>query len=326
MGEQLHKACSEVGFFYVRNHGVPDTISSGVLKEARRWFALPEATKRQIALSPETNFRGYQPLGANVTRYNQDFVRDWHEGIDLYKESTPEAVAQMTPSPVHGRNPWPTQLPEFDNTLRAYINACLGLGSALMRGIALGLGLPETTFGGGLAGDPYWVCRVIYYPPLPPEAQAALAVQSRGATGDSATQQDPALAELPRSVPLSCGEHSDYGLLTLVNQDDHVSALQVKNSAGQWIPADPLPGTFVVNIGDMLRVWTNGNYTPTLHRVINADPNNDRVSIPFFYEPNFDCHVEPFPKFVDGQGASVAAVRYGEHLEGKVLRNFELQM
>ena len=84
---------------------------------------------------------------------------------------------------------------------------------------------------------------------------------------------------------------TQYGLLTLVNQEPHVAALQVKNAAGQWITAHPIPGAFVCNIGDMLRVLTNDRYMPTAHRVINADPEQDRVSIPFFYEPNFDAEV-----------------------------------
>ncbi|KAH9304901.1 hypothetical protein KI387_009305, partial [Taxus chinensis] len=79
------------------------------------------------------------------------------------------------------------------------------------------------------------------------------------------------------------GAHTDYGLLTLVNQDDDTSALQVRNCAGEWIWAVPSPGTFVCNIGDMLKVWTNGLYQPTLHRVINKNPKY-RVSVPFFYE------------------------------------------
>lgn len=88
--------------------------------------------------------------------------------------------------------------------------------------------------------------------------------------------------------------HQQYGLLTLVNQESHVAALQVKNADGQWITAHPIPGAFVCNIGDMLRVLTNDRYLPTAHRVINADPEQDRVSIPFFYEPSFDAEVCAF--------------------------------
>lgn len=101
--------------------------------------------------------------------------------------------------------------------------------------------------------------------------------------------------------------------------------LQVKNADGKWIDATPIPGTFVCNIGNMLQVWTNGLYRPTPHRVINSHPTKSRVSIPFFYEPCFDAMVEPLPQLCrSGQPSVYKPIRYGEHLESKVLRNFEL--
>lgn len=143
-------------------------------------------------------------------------------------------------------------------------------------------------------------------------------------------------AELPRSTQLSCGEHTDYGMLTLVNQDAGIAALQVRNAAGAWITAAPVPGTFVCNVGDMMRLWTNGRYTPTLHRVVNADPARSRVSIPYFHEPAFGTVVEPVVGLAavagdgggdgggGGGGMVVEAKEYGEHLESKVFSNFEL--
>lgn len=134
-------------------------------------------------------------------------------------------------------------------------------------------------------------------------------------------------SELPRSTQLSCGEHTDYGMLTLVNQDAGIAALQVRNAAGAWITAAPVPGTFVCNIGDMMRLWTNGRYTPTLHRVVNADRARSRISIPFFHEPAFGTVVEPVVGLAVGGCAGEAAVEakeYGAHLESKVFSNFEL--
>lgn len=320
VGRQLHSACRHVGFFTVVNHGVSENIYAGALAQARRWFALPEATKRQILLSRETRYRGYQPLGANVTRYGTqggDFSRDWHEGIDLYREVPEHELHKFSPSPVHGLNPWPAQIPEFKAVLTAYINACLGLGATLMRGIAIGLGLPERTFEGNIAGDPYWVMRVINYPPL----QQGDRFRETG--GDALRALSG--RNVPRSVQLSCGEHSDYGLLTIVNQEHGVTALQVQNAAGDWIDAVPVPGSFVCNIGDMLRLWTNGLYKPTMHRVVNATPDRSRISIPFFYEPNYDAMVEPLPEMCSPSEPKLPSVRYGKHLESKVLRNFEFQ-
>lgn len=109
----------------------------------------------------------------------------------------------------------------------------------------------------------------------------------------------------------------------MVNQDDEIDALQVRNRSGEWISAPPIPGTFVCNIGDMLKIWSNGLYKSTLHRVINNSPKY-RVSVAFFYEPNFDAAVEPFNFCMQKTGGSpkFGKVVYGEHLVGKVGSNF----
>eukprot|EP00882_Tetradesmus_deserticola_P026694 GHRQ01029474.1.p1 GENE.GHRQ01029474.1~~GHRQ01029474.1.p1 ORF type:complete len:195 (+),score=38.72 GHRQ01029474.1:1619-2203(+) len=126
--------------------------------------------KSSLLLSPASHYRGYQPLGLNVTRHEAGFTPDWHEALDLFREEDPAAVkaAGRPQSAIHGPNLWPDQVPGFSSALRAYINACLLLGNNLLRGIAMGLGLPEGFFAGQLAGPEgsYWVARVIHYPPL----------------------------------------------------------------------------------------------------------------------------------------------------------------
>lgn len=117
----------------------------------------------------------------------------------------------------------------------------------------------------------------------------------------------------------------DYGMLTIVSQDPGIAALQVRDAAGRWMTAAPRPGTFVCNIGDMLRIWTNGLYRPTLHRVVHAASGVARVSIPYFHEPAFETVARPQ---LGLHGSSlpprVAPRHYGTHLERKVLSNFEL--
>jgi isopenicillin N synthase-like dioxygenase len=128
-----------------------------------------------------------------------------------------------------------------------------------------------------------------------------------------------------RAEQLSCGEHTDYGMLTMVNQDDGIAALQVKNAAGGWVTAAPIKGTFVCNIGDMMRIWTNGLYKPTLHRVVNPETRRSRISIPFFHEPGFNTLVQPQLGLLGSSHPPlVPSKHYGSHLESKVLSNFEL--
>jgi isopenicillin N synthase-like dioxygenase len=342
-GNALDQACRDVGFFYVINHGIPVTTTEGTLSTARSFFqsATPDQ-KQQLKLSPQTHYRGYQSLGQNVTRYTDsdgtpNFQRDWHEALDYYREVvddnqlpssatgvngdglTPLFRSQVSPSPIHGTNPWPSDFPRFHNHLQHYIQGCLSLGSTIMKGIALGLGLQDVDTFSHLAADNYWVVRVIHYPEL-------YNINSNTSNPSSS------LSEIERSRQLSCGEHTDYGFLTIVNQEQGVSALQVKNaSTGEWIAADPIPGALVCNIGDMMRVLTHGEYKPTLHRVINVGYGNggnsrSRVSVPFFYECGFDTIIEPLKELrKDGNEGEYESVRYGKHLEDKVLSNFELE-
>lgn len=305
-----------------------DDATAALLSSAAAWFELPEEAKAAVALSRKTGFRGYQRLGSNVTRYGDGsdnaFVRDHHAALDYYRE-TGEAesdatiplharrVAPATPSPVHARrNPWPGDAPgappSFEPQLRSHLDACLTLGGVIMRGLAVGLGAKATAFedGGTSPGSTYWVSRVIHYPPLPPSAVAAAA---------DAVAGHPA----SRAAPLSCGEHTDYGALTLVAAD--APGLQVRNAHGAWVAAAPRPGCVVVNVGDCLRVWSGGAWQPTLHRVVHAKAERPRTSAAFFYEPAFDVTCR---SIVPGQGGG-ETLHYGRHLTGKVLSNFELE-
>jgi len=124
---------------------------------------------------------------------------------------------------------------------------------------------------------------------------------------------------------ISCGEHTDYGCLTFLIADEHAKgSLQVKlPSTGEWISADPIKGCFVCNIGDMMQVWTNNQYRSTLHRVIHKS-SQYRVSVPFFFEPNFDAVIKPLRSCIEKSEARKErkGVVYGQHLLSKVAGNF----
>mmetsp|Transcript_69608 Transcript_69608/g.220396 ORF Transcript_69608/g.220396 Transcript_69608/m.220396 type:complete len:360 (+) Transcript_69608:26-1105(+) len=294
VGRELDDACSRVGFFYAVNHGLKEEVLDGVRDRAREWFALPLERKREILLSPKTVYRGFQELGENVTRYEGGFQRDHHEAIDLYKEAAPSG---HEPRDLRAPNPWPTQVPGFRSALDEYVDEMSRLGAGIMRGIGLGLGVGERYFEGphrAGAEDSYWCIRVIHYPPLPKLPEV----------GDG--------REISRAEQLSCGEHTDYGLLTVVNQDSGMTALQVKNAAGEWVDAAPVEGALVCNVGDMLKVWTNGRYMPTLHRVIHNSTGRGRISVPFFFEPCYDTVVAPLEGL--GGAPSFPPVRYADHL------------
>jgi isopenicillin N synthase-like dioxygenase len=115
----------------------------------------------------------------------------------------------------------------------------------------------------------------------------------------------------------------DYGCVTLLLADSTRGALQVLSKSGEWIDADPIEGAFVVNIGDMMERWTNGLWKSTLHRVIHKG-SNYRVSVPFFFEPNYDAIIKPLRRCIEltGGQAQYDEVKYGDHLVGKIRGNF----
>ncbi|KAG4943630.1 hypothetical protein AAZX31_17G162700 [Glycine max] len=293
--KQLDKACTEAGFFYVKGHGFPETLLKEVRDVTRRFFELSYEEKAKIKMTPAAGFRGYQRLGENITKG----VPDMHEAIDCYREVTKDMYGDLG-KVMEGSNQWPQNPPTFKVLMEEYVSLCRDLARKIMRGIALALGGSPNEFEGQRAGDPFWVMRLIGYPGV------------SSVNGTNVHKND-----------IGCGAHTDYGLLTLLNQDDDVNALQVRNLSGEWITAPPVPGTFVCNIGDMLKIYSNGLYESTLHRVINNN-SKYRVSVVYFYETNFDTAVEPLDTHktrANGNKEFKRAV-YGEHLTGKVLTNF----
>ncbi|TQD73714.1 hypothetical protein C1H46_040756 [Malus baccata] len=292
---QLDRACKEAGFFYVKGHGISKTLLKQVKNLTRKFFELPYEEKLNIKMSADSGFRGYQRIGENITKG----VPDMHEAIDCYKELKPGMYGDLG-KPMEGPNQWPDNPPEFKVLMEKYITLCTSLSKKIMRGIALALGGSPYEFEGDRAGDAFWVMRLIGYP----------AARSTNAS------------DIPKN-DVGCGAHTDYGLLTLVNQDDDITALQVRNHSGEWISAPPVPGTFVCNIGDMLKIYSNGLYDSTLHQVINSAPKY-RVCVAYFYETNFDTAVEPLDFCVEKTGGSKKFERavYGEHLVNKVQTNF----
>ncbi|CAI0405746.1 unnamed protein product [Linum tenue] len=288
--EQLDLACREAGFFYVKGHGVPDPLVKEVRSIARKFFHLPYEEKLKIKMTPEAGYRGYQRLGENITKG----VPDLHEAIDCYTEIKPGRYGALG-KPMEGPN----------QCLRNLM--LTELSRKIMRGIGLALGGSPSEFEGDRAGEAFWVTRIIGYPGVP------------DANGDNKTDNDVGWYLVINSAICGCL----IGLLTLVNQDDDITALQVKNLSGEWISAPPIPGTFVCNIGDMLKIWSNSLYESTLHRVVNNNAKY-RVCVAYFYEPNYDAIVEPLDFCIQKSGGvrKLGKSVYGEHLVSKVQTNF----
>jgi isopenicillin N synthase-like dioxygenase len=205
-------------------------------------------------------WRGWFPVGDELTSGKPDVK----EGLYFGQELDPGDTRVRAGVPLHGPNLFPEDAPGLRDAVLSYVEAMTDLGHALMRGVALGLGLDADHFRRGPMADPLVLFRIFHYPPVTARPGA--------------------------DEPWGVGEHTDYGVLTILKQDD-VGGLQVKTGSG-WIDAPPIPGSFVCNIGDMLERLTRGLYRSTPHRVLNR-AGRGRLSFPFFFDPGFDAEVEP---------------------------------
>ncbi|KAI8935248.1 hypothetical protein NX059_007837 [Plenodomus lindquistii] len=337
----LNSACIDYGFFYLTGHGIPISTLNTIIDLARTFFALPLDEKMRIkrydalGLEGGDSARGYQAVGENVS----DGLQDMQEAIDWYAawpEGKKEVLEGGKVKALQGVNLWPERPVEMRKVYEEYVEDVKRVGEAVVwaMGVALGLGARE---GGESSAsedaedeeifvrkckESFWVMRAINYPPLTPSSFPTPPSPPPLATTSSTTEQEQAKIE-----QFSCGAHTDYGCITLLLADPTPSALQVQLKDSTWLNADPIPGAFVVNIGDMIERWTNGLWKSTLHRVIHTGGRDgrSRISVPFFYEPGFEVEVGPLGKVVQRMGGKEGKYgkgTYGEHLLTKVFSNF----
>jgi len=257
MAAALSAACRTHGFFYVSGHGVATELIGRIEAQSMEFFSLSEEEKMRIAMEKGGRaWRGYFPVGGELT----SGMPDLKEGIYLGTELDSRDWRVKAGMPMHGANLFPESPAGFRDTILDYVEQVTRSGHLVMEAIALSLGLDGNYFKARLTADPLILFRIFHYPPQP-----------KG------------------NVQWGVGKHTDYGLLTILLQDN-VGGLQVK-SGGHWVDAPPLPGTFVCNIGDMLDRMTGGLYRSTPHRVLNASGKR-RLSFPLFFDPAFTARVE----------------------------------
>lgn len=294
---QVDWAATEFGFFYIVGHGIEPGVIESLLRLSRSFFEQGAEAKHRIHMSRGGRaWRGYFPVGGELTSGRPDVKEGLYFGEELGEDD--ERVRSGTP--LHGRNVFP-ELPGFREAVLDYMSALTGLGHRLMTSIGRGLRVGDNYFVDRYTGNPTTLFRIFNYPSV--------------------------------SVAEACGvgEHTDYGLLTLLYQDE-VGGLQVKHGS-TWVDVPYVPGSFVVNVGDMLERLTSGRYTSALHRVINRS-GRSRISMPFFFDPRFDAELRPI------QGVGPVTVRreliarwdgidlrdvhgtYGDYLVGKVSKVF----
>ncbi|HXN86029.1 MAG TPA: 2-oxoglutarate and iron-dependent oxygenase domain-containing protein [Candidatus Binataceae bacterium] len=301
IGQALDRACCEFGFFYVRGHGISPKLPAKLMTLARKFFALPLEQKLGIAMAQGGRaWRGYFPIDGELTSGRPDRK----EGIYFGTELGPDDPRVRAGVPLHGMNLYPA-LSGFRDVLMAYMNEVTAVGQLLLGGIAVGLGLGSDYFLDRYTRDPTVLFRIFNYPPAAPEVDE-----------------------------FGVGEHTDYGLLTLLWQDE-IGGLEIWHR-DRWLAAPPMPNSFVCNVGDMLERLTAGRYVSALHRVRNLSTQN-RVSMPLFLDPSFDAVlapiavVAPHPSSTgphqrahrwDGADLATVSGSYGDYLLNKVSKVF----
>lgn len=259
---QIDAACRDWGFFYITGHGIPPERIDALLAAAKAFFALPEAEKLKIDITRTAHHRGYGAIATEQLDPTQP--SDLKETFDMGFHMAADHPEVLAGKPLRGPNRHP-DLPGWAPLMEQHYADMQALAQTLLRAIALALGIERDFFDARFA-EPISVFRMIHYPPRH--------------TARSADQP-------------GAGAHTDYGCVTLLYQDD-AGGLQVHNVNGEWIDAPPIPGSFVVNIGDMMARWSNDRYTSTPHRVISP-LGVHRYSMPFFAEPHPDTEISCLP-------------------------------
>lgn len=260
---QLHSAAHDVGFFQLVGHGVTREETERLVGAMRRFFALPKSERLAIDNVRSPHFRGYTRVGDERTGGRQD----WRDQLDIGAERPARVPGPGEPAYwwLQGPNQWPAALPELREAALAWIARLSDVAGRLLRELLVAIGAPAGFYDPIFGEWAHPHLKLVRYP---------------GSAGDGAGQ--------------GVGAHKDYGFLTLLLQDQ-VGGLQVQREDGFFHDVPPVEGAFVVNLGELLEVATNGYLLATRHRVVSPAGATERFSVPFFYNPRLDARVEPLP-------------------------------
>ncbi len=284
VARELGKAAGAVGFFYVSGTGVDDALFDRMLAATKQFFALPLAVKMRYYIGLSNCHRGYVPSGEEGLATGRPESK---EAFDTALDLPADDPDYLAGNPMLGPNTWP-DLPGFADAVTAYYQAVLNVGHRLLWAFAVALGEDPDTFSKHATKTPSQL-RLIHYP-YDPDATDAEGI----------------------------GAHTDYECFTLLKPT--APGLEVLNGAGEWIDVPPVAGTFVVNIGDMLELWTNGAYVATSHRVRKVA--EERYSFPLFFNVDYHTEVKPLAQFASRDGKQRPTLRAGEHLFAQTAHTF----
>ena len=261
VAQQIGDACGRVGFFYISNHGIAEADVAAIFEASRQFHELPREAKMEVCVANNDHFQGYLP---GMTRSNDKRVaQTMQEAFQIRRPLTSDDPDLLAGTPLHGPIPWPSAMPDLQPRMMAFFEKVDALGGTLLDLFEISLGLQTGALKRYFAKDMNCL-RLLHYPPQPPDGP-----------GDIRGTRD----------------HTDTNAFTILAQDIN-GGLEVLNKDREWVAVPPIPGTFVVNVGEILKVWTDGMFSSTVHRVINRS-GHERYSIPFFMYPTYHETIYP---------------------------------
>jgi isopenicillin N synthase-like dioxygenase len=266
---ELDHACRNIGFFYALNHGVPDTLVKRAFAAARQFFALP--LDHKLALKLNDDNIGYLPVNASVqaaSAVHKATKPNLNESFFVSHDRGPDHPDVIAGTSLRGQNQWPAGMPGLRADMMAYFAALAAMCDRMLPPFAVALGMPADFFGSYFAGEAHANLRFLHYPP-------------QQETEDNVFGQGP---------------HTDNSFMTALARTD-VPGLAVRLPSGEWFPPPLIANTFLINLGNLMRRWSNDRFLSTPHGVLN-DSGADRYSIAYFHSPNPDRVIECLPSCV----------------------------
>jgi isopenicillin N synthase-like dioxygenase len=269
LGRQVAEACQNVGFFYLQGHGVDASLITRAFAASRRFYALPLAEK--LKLKVDQYNVGYLPMNASIQRHStvhQATKPNENESFFIIHDRDSDHPDVLSGKPLRGVNYWPDGLLGFREDAMAYFNSLNQLGQKMLPAFAVALGMEQDFFAPLFTDTNHATLRMLHYPP------------TRG--GDNAFGQGP---------------HTDNGFLTILARSE-IPGLAVQLPSGEWVTPPLIEGTFLVNLGNIMRRMSNDRFKSTPHGVV-VEGDKDRYSLAYFHSPNPYRVVEVLPSCVD---------------------------
>ncbi len=296
LAREIAQTCADIGFFYIVNHGISAGRITEMFDAARRFFALPPEARAEVEMSKATHYRGYIPTKTMSQKPQfeasaAELKGNLYDAFQIHPEFAKDDPDVLKGKPLHWQNIWPSAMPDLKPLMERYFTEVSALARQMLKLFALGLDLPET----GL--DHFFKkalmqLRIIHYPPQPPN--------------------DP-------GENMGLRPHTDSGAFTILAQDQLGGLEILPRGHTEWIQVPPLKDSYVINLGEMMKVWSDGTLQATPHRVINRF-GEERYSMPFFMTPEFDAVIKPIVKNPNPSDAPqfattvASGVTCGQHL------------